>query len=210
MATAERIFTFQYDQMGGVAPYLSPEQQYANAPLVNNPSLLRNPYGSMEPDYVRPRTVSFGGGGRRSRRGSWSYYDQQPQVVPIGPNSGAVPPVSSIPMGVGGLGGAYQNSHGYNIAPGPHSQMGLPFPGDYGPPSPRYANRGPLGPDPYDDYGVPPGMPSSYGAGGGYGPPMGAPSSVGSGGYGGGYDGGYMPTPGYRRPRARSQGYAGY
>lgn len=204
-----------------MAPYLSPEQQLANASLMN-PSLVQSPYSAIEgPPYDtvgRPRTVSFSGyGGRRSRRGSFSNYDQ-PSVVPIGGG----------PIGGGSM---YQNPQGYTIAGAP--PMGaVPFPGEY-PPSPRFAGRVPLTADPYDDYpppmgagmgapgsyGAPMGAPGSYGSGygGGYQPPVGPPGSYGAGallgapgsygGGGGGYDDGYIVPSGYRRQRSRSQGY---
>jgi hypothetical protein len=195
MATAERIFTFQYDKMSGVASYLSPEQQMANRGLVSNSALIQGPYGPSTSYAPVPS-------GRRSRRGSWSYYDQPP-------------PVAGIPMGgmppMGG-GGMYQNAQGYTIASSP--PIGVPFPGDM-PPSPRSYGRPIAAVDPYDDYVVPTGAPGSYGGGGGL--TYGAPGSYGGGGGGyvpvgssgtyGAYGDGLLGAPGgYRRQRSRSQG----
>lgn len=165
IATAERIFTFQYDQGAGVAPYLSPEQQIANRGLTRSALIQGPPY---EPGYDLPRNVGLSGygGGRRSRRGSWSHYDQ--------PSMG-VPPVSAIPIGGRGI-GAYQNAQGYNISDGP---MGLPYPQDIQR-SPRIIPTA-MVPDPYDDPYVPTGAPGSYGGGGGV-YPTGAPGSYGGGG----------------------------
>jgi len=199
----------------------------ANASLIQSPysqAPYVAPYSGVDPyeGVGRPRTVSFSGG-RRSRRNSFSHYDQ--------PN---IPPVGAIPMGVGGIGsaGTYQNTHGYTIAASP----GVPFPGEYGPPSPRYANAVPMGADRYDDYATPGSYgggggggyqlpinaPGSYG-GGGYQPPINAPGSYGGGGGGyqqplgapgsygnGGYDGGFIAPPDYRRQRSRSQVYGRY
>ncbi|CCA70908.1 hypothetical protein PIIN_04844 [Serendipita indica DSM 11827] len=208
LATAERIFTFQYDPAGGVAPYLSPEQQYANRGLVNTPLVGG---GYAEPFYERGRSVGFTpsssfGRRSRSRRGSLSYG--------MADAGYAGPPVSSIPIGTGGIGGGYTNVNGYNIAPGP-----VMYPGEM-PPSPRGYGRAPLivpQPDvyPVDDYAQPMGAPSSYGTG--YGPavPVGPPGSYGGGAV---YPAGsyvaepMMGAPSYRRQRSYSTGYgpAGY
>jgi hypothetical protein len=237
IATAERIFTFQYDQNAGVAPYLSPEQQIANRGISRS-ALVQSPYGP-DAGYDAPRSVGFsggggGGGGRRSRRGSWSYYDQPP-----GMGGSGLPPVGSIPIGGRGM-GAYQNAQGYNIADAP---MGVPFPQEMSRSRSPQIIPAPPGPDPYDDgYVIPTGTPGSYGGGGypinapgSYGAgggvyPVAAPGSYGSGvggygsgvggygsgvggygapagGYGAGYEGAMLGPPQYRRQRSYSQGY---
>ncbi|KIM31925.1 hypothetical protein M408DRAFT_6928 [Serendipita vermifera MAFF 305830] len=218
IATAERIFTFQYDQAAGVAPYLSPEQQIANRGLTRSALVQGPPYDTgFQPSY---------GSGRRSRRGSWSYYDQPGLAGGSGP-----PPVGAIPIGGRGM-GTYQNAQGYSIADAP--LMGDPYPQDIRR-SPRIIPTGMGGVDPYDDpYIVPTGAPGSYGGGGAI-YPTGAPGSYGGGGgvypmgaagsygggmgvpgpYGGGvgapvYDGYEAPmlaAPSYRRQRSYSQGY---
>lgn len=233
MATAERIFTFQYDQAAGVAPYLSPEQQISNRGLSRS-ALVQGPYGP-DPGYDARRGAGFSGygggaGGRRSRRGSWSYYDQSPIV-----GGGGIPPVGAIPIGGRGI-GTYQNAQGYSIADVP---MGVPFPQEIQR-SPRIIPTSLA--DPYDDgYIIPSGAPGSYG-GGGY--PINAPGSYGAGGvypvpapgsygagagsygapvggygapvggygapaggHGGGYESAMLGPPQYRRQRSYSQGY---
>ncbi|KAG8749965.1 hypothetical protein FRC14_000916 [Serendipita sp. 396] len=210
MATAQRIFTFQYEQNAGVSSYLTPEQQMANRSVISNPGLIGGPYaagGMMDPVYdQRPRSAY--GTRSRSRRGSMSYYDAAP------------PPVSAIPLG--GMGGpsTYQNINGYTVASAPPPI--IPFPGEmspgqmaYGPPMTPMTQGG----YPVDDYVIPTGAPMSS-ASGGYGVPMGAPGSSYGPVYGtpmgygapasygnGGYEGGQMlAAPGYRRQRSYSQG----
>jgi len=189
IATAERIFTFQYDQAAGVAPYLSPEQAA----------------------YDPVRSVGFAGSGRRSRRGSWSYYNNPPGMVDTG-----ILPVGAIPIG----GRTYQNAQGYNIVDSP---MGVPFPQEIQR-SPRIIPTA-MAPDPYmiptaapGSYGgggYPINAPGSYGAGGG-GYPVASPSNYVTGvgsygapvsGYGGGYESALLGPPQYHRQRSYSQGY---
>lgn len=218
IATAERIFTFQYDQAAGVAPYLSPEQQIANHGLSRSALVQGPPYDN---GYDMPRGLSGSsyGGGRRSRRGSWSYYDQPP----LG-GGDIMPPVGAIPIGGRGI-GTYQNAQGYSIADAP---MGVYPQGIQR--SPRIVPTAMV--DPYDDPYMPNGAPGSYGGGGGVYPvgapgsygggggvyPTGAPGSYGAGmggyaapapvyGGGGGYEAPLLGPPSYRRQRSYSQGY---